>query len=192
MQGRTHADIDWNGRRVVFRDLEGPDLQRVADYWLLGDQDHFRSMGVDVDGLGDRKALVQRFAQALPTGEPDQMKHGFAFDVDGVMVGYTYLNRYTPTENYSHWHIVDPQWRNSGLSSLLYPYRLKTYFALTPIERLIHQTRVENVGVNRLLDRFVPIAETRFIENPDGASLPGTFHLRFVTRADLPRMFGAG
>ena len=186
--GRIHARIGWNGREVVFRDLAADDLPRIADYWLNTENAVLEQMGVHQALLGDAEAIMGRFAAAIPTGDPDQPKLGFAFDVDGAMVGYTNLNRISASENYSHWHIFDPVWRRSGLSSLLYPYRLRTYFALTPMERLIHQTRPENVGVNRLLDRFVPIAATCFVEKPDGLSKPGIFNLRYVTRDDLPRI----
>lgn len=188
MPKRVHARIDWHGRTVIFRDLGTADLSRIADYWLHTDWDFFRSMGVHVEALGDRQALVTRFADAIPTGNADQAKLGFAIEVDDAMVGYSTLNRYAPAENYSHWHIVDPAWRRGGLSSLLYPYRLRTYFGLTGIERLIHQTRPENVGVNRLLDRFVPVAETRHVDRPDGMARAGTFHIRYVHRTDLPRI----
>ena len=37
-----------------------------------------------------------------------------------------------------------------------------------------------------MLDHWVPVAETRYIENPDGVALPGEFHLRYVLRTDVP------
>jgi uncharacterized damage-inducible protein DinB len=55
------------------------------------------------------------------------------------------------------------------------------------VERLIHQTRTRNAGVNRMLDKFVPAAETRYIEDPDGVALPGEFQLRYVFRRDVAR-----
>jgi hypothetical protein len=62
------------------------------------------------------------------------------------------------------------------------------YFDLFPMDRLIHQTRTRNIGVNRMLDRYVPIAETLYIEHPDGVALPGEFHLRYVFRKDIPSL----
>ena len=44
------------------------------------------------------------------------------------------------------------------MSSAVYPTRLDLYFGLFPIERLIHQTRITNTGVNRMLDKYVPVA----------------------------------
>jgi hypothetical protein len=63
------------------------------------------------------------------------------------------------------------------------------YFDLFPITRLIHQTRSRNIAVNRLLDKFLPVAKTGFVAHPDGVALPGEFHTRYVTAADLPGFF---
>jgi hypothetical protein len=84
---------------------------------------------------------------------------------------------------------IDPGLRGTGISSALYPHRMDTYFRLYPIGRLIHQTRTRNVAVNRMLDKYIPVAETRYIEKPDGVALPEEFHLRYVTAADIPGFF---
>jgi hypothetical protein len=112
----------------------------------------------------------------------------FALRLNGKLAGFTNLLRKTPDLNFSHWHIIDPEDRAGGVSSAVYPARLDLYFGLFPIQRLVHQTRITNTGVNRMLDRFVPVAETAFVERPDGLAKPGEFHMRFVTRADLPRI----
>jgi hypothetical protein len=39
-----------------------------------------------------------------------------------------------------------------------------------------------------MLDRFIPVAETRWIEKPDGVALPGEFHIRYVWRSDVARI----
>src|ERR1700726_4858079 len=78
--------------------------------------------------------------------------------------------------------------RAKGLSTALYPHRLKAYFDLIPISQLIHQTRTSNTGVNRMLDKFIPITETKFIDKPDSVAKPGEFHLRYVRREDLPKI----
>lgn len=45
--------------------------------------------------------------------------------------------------------------------------------------------------MNRVLDKFVPISETKYIEKPDGVASPGEFHLRFVKREDIPGIFAS-
>jgi hypothetical protein len=105
-----------------------------------------------------------------------------------VLAGYTLLNRYTPEVNHSHWHLIDPALRAGGISTALYPHRMRMYFERTAMKRLIHQTRTRNTGVNRMLDKYVAVAETRYCAEPDGVALPGEFHLRYVHRADVPHL----
>src|SRR5271165_4389036 len=144
---------------------------------------------IDRGRLGDREKTRQRFLQAIPTGDPNQLSLAFAITAGGAFAGFTLLNRRIPEINYSHWHITNPYLRGAGLSSALYPHRIKMYFDLTPIERLIHQTRTRNVAVNRMLDKYVPVAETVHVEHPDGVALPGEFHLRYVFKKDIPGFF---
>ncbi len=113
----------------------------------------------------------------------------FSIKVDGEFVGYTLLNRYAPEVNYSHWHITEPGLRACGLSTALYPLRIKMYFDAAPLKRLIHQTRTRNTGVNRMLDKYVPVAETRYVEHPDGVAGSGDFHFRYVNPHDIPGFF---
>jgi hypothetical protein len=54
--------------------------------------------------------------------------------------------------------------------------------------RLIHQTRTRNVGVNTMVDKFVPIAETVFVENPDGVALQVN-SIFVMSCAKIPRLF---
>jgi hypothetical protein len=171
------------------RDLIPADLPAIADYWLLSPDEYLNSMGVDRQRLGSSDDIHRRFSTAIPTGDPNQSSISLAITLDERLVGYTLLNRYSGEVNYSHWHIIVPNLRARGLSTALYPCRIKAYFDLAPISQLIHQTRTSNVGVNRMLDKFVPISETKFIDKPDGVARPGEFHLRYVRRQDIPTIF---
>lgn len=186
----VHASVRTRVGIATLRDLRVQDIDAVVCYWHCGGDQHLDLLGIDRARLGTRIDTQQRFLQAIRTGDPDQRKMAFAITADGEFVGYTLLNRYTPEVNYSHWHITNAGLRASGLSTALYPYRIKMYFKLTPIARLVHQTRTSNIGVNRMLDKYVPVAETRYLENPDGVARPGEFHLRYIFREDLPKLFG--
>jgi len=174
---------------AALRDLAVDDIAAVVHYWHGSGEAHLEALGIDRSLLGTSDDTRQRFRRALPSGDANQRNLAFAITLDGALVGYTLLNRHAPDVNYSHWHFTDARLRAAGLSTALYPYRIKMYFDLTPMARLIHQTRTRNVGVNRMLDRYVPVAETRYIENPDGVAQPGEFHLRYVFRGDVPRFF---
>ena len=160
----------------------------MHDWPRTGDE-HLHLLGVDRARLGSEQDTRWRFLRAIRTGDPLQAAMAFAITIDEDLAGYTLLNRYAPETNYSQWHITRPHLRAVGLSTALYPYRLKMYFDHTPIVGLIHQTRTSNVGVNRMLDKYVPIAETRYVESPDGVAGPGEFHMRYVRREDLGGFF---
>jgi hypothetical protein len=182
------------GRRVATRlgqawfdnHLTDTEFDVIADYFTRPDA-HLDTL-IDRARLPDKAALRERYTAWTWSGDPAQMSSIFALRLDGRLIGFTNLLRKTPQENSSHWHIIDPKDRAGGISTSVYPTRIELYFDLFPIERLVHQTRVTNTGVNRMLDKFVPIAKTEFIERPDGLAKPGEFHMRYVTGADLPRI----
>ena len=171
------------------RDLTSADLPAIVDYWLFSPLEHLEFMGVNRQLLGSSEDIHRRFANAVRTGDPNQSAIALAITLDGRLAGYTLLNRSSDDVNYSHWHIIVPNLRARGLSTALYPYRIKAYFDVAPISRLIHQTRTRNLGVNRMLDKFIAVSETKFIDKPDGVASPGEFHVRFVWREDIPRIF---
>jgi hypothetical protein len=174
---------------AALRDLVVQDIDAIVHYWHASGTEHLEVLGIDRSLLGSVEDTRERFVRAIRTGDPNQRNLAFAITVDGAFSGYTLLNRYAPHINYSHWHITNQDMRASGLSTTLYPHRIKMYFDRVPMDRLVHQTRTRNLGVNRMLDKYVPIAETRYIEHPDGVALPGEFHLRYVHRDDLPSLF---
>jgi len=190
--GRYAASVETACGIAGLRDLTGADLSAIVDYWLLSPAEHLAYMGVDRPRLGTRDVIHARFLKAIRTGDTAQANIALAVTLDGAMVGYTLLNRYSKDVNYSHWHIIAAGLRARGVSTSLYPPRIKAYFELAPIARLIHQTRTRNVCVNRMLDKFVPVAETKYIEKPDGVAEPGEFHLRYVTGEDVVRILARG
>ncbi|HXP87020.1 MAG TPA: GNAT family N-acetyltransferase [Bryobacteraceae bacterium] len=174
---------------AALRDLRPEDLDAIVRFWHTSGDEFLDFLGIDRSRLGTVEDTGQRFLRAIWKGDPNQQSLAFAITVDGDLAGYTLLNRYAPEINYSHWHITNPRLRGAGLSTALYPHRVKTYFDAVPMERLIHQTRTRNLAVNRMLDKYVPIAETRYLDDPDGVALPGEFHLRYVFRKDIQRFF---
>ena len=171
------------------RDITPADLPAIVDYWLSSPDEYLNFMGIDRQLLGSNSDIHKRFFNAIRTADPDQSAISLGITLDEKLVGYTLLNRYSEDVNYSHWHIIVPNLRTQGLSTALYPFRIKAYFDLAPVSQLIHQTRTRNLGVNRMLDKFIPVSETKFIEKPDGVACPGEFHLRYVRRADIPGFF---
>jgi RimJ/RimL family protein N-acetyltransferase len=145
-------------------------------------------MGVDRARLGTAHDVKTKYLNAIRTGDPEQSSIALGVTLTERLVGYTLLNRYSADVNISHWHLIVPGARGNGLSTALYARRVQAYFAMAPITRLIHQTRASNQGMNRVLSKFVPVAETRYEEKPDGVASPGEFNIRYVLREDVPRI----
>jgi hypothetical protein len=183
-----HGSVQTKVGVAGLRDLARGDIESIVEYWHGGIAD-LEFLGIDQARLGTPASTRRRFEVALRNGDLAQPNIAYAITLDDRVIGYTLLNQYSPETNYSHWHLISKDRRAAGVSSALYPYRIRMYFGTSNIERLIHQTRTRNIGVNRMLDKYVPVAETRFVDNPDGVALPGEFHMRYVLRGDVPRLF---
>jgi RimJ/RimL family protein N-acetyltransferase len=183
-----HATQPCHAGLAGLRDLEERDIDTIVAYWHGGGAD-LAFLGIDTVKMGEPAATRRRHRARLRTGDKAQKSMAYAIALNGAMIGYTQLNQYDGGVGYSHWHIIDSRVRAGGISSALYPYRIKMYFETSNIGRLVHQTRTRNVGVNRMLDKFVPVGETLFVEKLDGLAVPGEFHIRYVHRADVPRLF---
>jgi RimJ/RimL family protein N-acetyltransferase len=183
------ATVETGNGVAGLRDLTPADLPAIVDYWLLSPNEHLAYMGVDLQKLGSGDDIRKRFSDSIRTGASTQPTISIAITLDDRLIGYTLFVRHSAEVNYCHWHIIVPHLRAKGITTALYPYRIKMYFDIAPISRLIHQTRTRNFGVNRVLDKFFPVAETKIIEKPDGVGLPGEFHLRYVRRGDIPGIF---
>jgi RimJ/RimL family protein N-acetyltransferase len=180
------ASVETSSGVARLGDLVSSDVPAIVDYWLSMPDDSLAFMGIDRQRLGSHDEIHSRFSTAIRTVDAHQSNIALGINLDDRLVGYTLLNRYSAEVNYSHWHIIVPALRAKGLSTALYPLRIKAYFDMAPIAQLIHQTRTRNVAVNRMLDKFVAVAETKHIEHPDGVASPGEFHLRYVRREDIP------
>ena len=93
---------------AALRDLVAEDVDALVSYWFTSGDEFLDFMGVDRKRLGTTEDTRQRFLRAIRTGDPSQRTFALAITLDGELVGYTLLNRYTPETNYGHWHITVP------------------------------------------------------------------------------------
>lgn len=173
---------------IVIRDVEEDDLEEFVGYWHESGEDHLRYLNIDRDALGTPEDTRGRFRASMRTGDPNQQTVAFSITLEGNVVGYFNLNRYSPLQNFPHFHVIDG---DQGLGGAIFcgmPYGLKMLFELFPIERMVVQTRTRVVAINELLDHFLPVIETVQLENPDGLSGPGEFNHRHIHREDVPEL----
>ncbi len=185
-ESRTFYRIALPFGEVGVRDVQESDIPEFVRYWHFSGDEHLRNLNIDRSELGTPEATTSRFRTWIRTGDPDQLAIAFAITLDDEVKGYFNLNRYSPVDNYPHFHITAQEHRALGGATACMPYGLKMFFDLFLIERVILQTRTRVVGINKLLDKFLPIAETAYLENPDGLAGPGEFHHRYIYRKDIP------
>jgi RimJ/RimL family protein N-acetyltransferase len=172
---------------VAVRDIEESDIDMFVRYWHQSGDDHLRYLNIDRDALGTPEETYERFRASIRTGDPDQQTVAFAITLDDDPVGgYFNLNRYSPLENYPHFHVMDEDHRAMGGASACMPYGFELLFELFPIERMVLQTRTRVIAINKLLDHFLPVVETVYLEDPDGLAGPGEFNHRYIYRKDVP------
>jgi RimJ/RimL family protein N-acetyltransferase len=164
------------------RDVEPVHVDTFVRYWHFSGYEHLDYMGIDRVRLGTPEETRARFLRAIRNGTREQAHVAFSITLADRLIGYTNLNRHALDENYPHLHLVDASARAAGVASEIVPRVLALYFDLYPIHRLVIQTRTSNVAINRVLDKTLPVTETRHLDTPDGLAEPGEFHLRYLTR----------
>jgi RimJ/RimL family protein N-acetyltransferase len=177
-----HLSVATSRGTASVRDVEPVHVDTFVRYWHFGGYEHLDFMGIDRERLGTPEDTRVRFLRSIRNGTPEQSHVTFSITLDGRLVGYTNLNRHTLDENYPHLHLVDASVRAAGVASLLVPRVLQLYFDLFPIRRLVIQSRTSNGAINRVLDKVLPVAETRHLDTPDGLAAPGEFHVRYLSR----------
>jgi len=179
---------------IALRDVEEDDIEEFVRYWHESGDEHLRYFHVDLDRLGTPDDTRARFQASRRTGDPNQQTIAFSVTLEGNIVAYFNLNRYSPLQNYPHVHVINREPQAMGGATAVIgatagmPYGLKIFFELFPIERLVLQTRTSIVAINKLLDHFLPVVETVQLENPDGLSGPGEFNHRYIHREDVPKL----
>lgn len=118
---RVHGSVRTRVGLAALRDLRSDDVGAVVRYWHDSGDEHLDRLGIDGARLGTHADTEQRYLRAIRGGDREQRTMAFAITLDGRLVGYTLLNRYSPEINHSHWHITDPAVRAAGLSTALYP-----------------------------------------------------------------------
>jgi RimJ/RimL family protein N-acetyltransferase len=177
-----HVSVATSLGTASVRDVEPVHVDTFVRYWHFSGYEHLDYMGIDRQRLGTPEETRARFLRAIRNGTPEQAHVAFSITLDGRLVGYSNLNRHAPDENYPHLHLVDASARAAGVASVVVPHMLKLYVDLYPIRRLVIQTRTSNTAINRVLDKVLPVAETRHLDTPDGLAAPGEFHVRYLTR----------
>jgi len=192
----TLVTLPTRAGELCVRDAIAEDVDAFVSYWHESGDAHLQFLGIDRAKLGTVEDTRKRFLEMRRQG-PDQASIAFTITLNGVVIGYTNINRYGPNDNYPHLHtyrssvksaaqFAKPVKRDNraGVAGALIGSILEMHFRLFPIRRLVLQTRTRNKRINGALDLYLPVAETRHFDNPDGVAGPGEFHVRYASNDD--------
>ncbi|HET9929747.1 MAG TPA: hypothetical protein VFQ35_03635 [Polyangiaceae bacterium] len=187
------------------RDATVDDSEAFVNYWHYSGDQIKEALRIDLVRLGTPEDTRNRFLRMLRRPGVRSPSVVFSLTLDDEVIGYTNVNMHGPLENYPHFHTyvhtdtrvkkkiaealahtprADTSKTGAGIAAVMIGFGIGSITKhLTHIERLVLQTRVTSVAINRALDLYMPADETRFIENPDGVASAGEFHMRYVPRS---------
>lgn len=193
-----HTSIQMHAGFLAVRDAISSDADAYVNYWHYSGEEIKNLLGIDRERLGTPQDSRKRFSQMIRVPGVYQPNVIFTITLNGQVVGYTNINRHGVDDYYVHLHTYRSCLRaalgtgrsgnrggaGGGLAAVLIGRIIGMCFDLFPARRLILQTRPENRWINRALDLYMPLAETKYVENPAGLAAPGIQQLRYVDRED--------
>jgi hypothetical protein len=192
--------------RMGVRDALPEDAEPYVRYWHHSGERIKDLLRIDRERLGGPADSRQRFLRMIRVPGTPQSSVIFTLTLNGVTIGYSNINCYTPTENFPHFHTYMhthrdlvrralaglprefAQGRGASVAPVLLGLMVQVFFRALPIQRLSLQTRPTSTGINRALDLYLPVEETRHFDKADGLAGPGVFHMRHLLRADMGRV----
>ena len=203
----AHTSIRMRAGILELRDAMPTDVDAYVDYWHNSGDRIINFLRIDRTRLGTAEDSYRRFLRMIRVPGTEQPSIVFTITLNGEVMGYTNLNRHGPDDNYPHFHTYLHTHRSSvrnalreapartsaarigaGLAAVLIGPIMRVCFDLFPVRRVVLQTRPTSRGINRALDFYMPPAETKYFEKPDGLAGPGEFHMRYVFAHDVPMM----
>jgi hypothetical protein len=124
---QIHATAKTAAGIATLRDTTLAECEPMAQYFHRPDA-HLDTL-IDRSRLPPASVLADGFRRMIRTGDPGQLHTTYAIYLNDRFIGFTALYRQTPDVNYSHWHIVDESARAGGISTALYPHRMKVFRA---------------------------------------------------------------
>jgi hypothetical protein len=177
------------------------DADAYVNYWHHSGEKIKTLLGIDKTKLGTPEDSRERFLAMIRAPDAAQASVVFTITLNDLVIGYTNLNCYGPSSNYVHLHTyyssmraavrtrgttpIDSGSGGCGVATVLIGRIIAMCFSLFTLQRLILQTRPINYPINRALDLYMPVDETRYVENPAGLAAAGELHLRYVYPSDV-------
>ncbi|MGK0385731.1 MAG: ribosomal-protein-alanine N-acetyltransferase [Patiriisocius sp.] len=137
---------------VGVREIQLKDIDLIADYWLKSDDDFLVNMGVDLNKLPTRNAIIAMLKEQNSHAIPDKKSYALIWELDGKQIGHSSVNRIVlGKEATMHLHLWKSVNSKKGIGTELVTRSLPFYFKNIAIKKLICEPYALNAAPNRTL-----------------------------------------
>jgi len=131
------------------------EYERMIDYFLGGDAEFLRGMGVDLAKLPARDFWLRASLADHERGDDAKERLYVAWLRGGELVGHSSLSHIEPGEQgHIHLHLWRPELRRSGLGLELFTRSMDLYFERFDLRRIVCEPYAENPAPNRVLSKL--------------------------------------
>lgn len=137
------------------REIQAPDIDLIAQYWLGADPAFLRSMGADKSKLPNMEQWQQMLGTQIAQSYPEKQSYCIIWELDGRAIGHCNINKIKfGQEAYLHLHLWHPAQRQEGLGSLLVKMSLPFFFKNMELQQLYSEPYALNPAPNKALEKL--------------------------------------
>lgn len=137
------------------RELEPKDIEFIIQYWLGADPAFLEGMGVDLSKMPSREAWESSLKEQLSQAIPDKKSYCIIWQVDGVAVGHSNINKIRfGEEAFMHLHLWRSDIRHKGMGAALVKMTLPYFFENYALKNLYCEPYALNPAPNKTLPKL--------------------------------------
>ena len=157
----------------------------MIDYFLGGDEDFLRTMGVDTAALPSRKDWLEAVLADHERPDLDKNRFYLAWLCDSEQVGHSSISHIQPRKiAHVHLHLWRTRLRRSGLGLQFLARSLDLYFDRFELESIASEPFADNPAPNRALEKLGFRLVKRYRTVPTSIALEQDVHRWQITCAE--------
>ena len=136
------------------RELQHKDIEHICNYWLSSSGKHLLAMGVDINKVPSREALILMLQEQLNAPIEQKKAYCIIWENEGKAIGHSNTNPTSYGEEATmHLHLWDSSTRRKGMGIQLLRMTLNLYFENLRLKKLICEPYAMNPAPNKTLEK---------------------------------------
>jgi len=141
-------------KRTSVREITADDVPPLASYWVDSDPVFMKSMGVDVEKIPARNALVEMISQQLTQSYREKKAYAIVWLMNNEAIGHCNVNKITFGEEATmHLHIWKQDARQKGIGTSLVKQTLPYFYNNLHLKKLWCEPYALNPAPNKTLEK---------------------------------------